>query len=295
MDAPPVTWASSNGVQVLPCGMIPNPDCTRREALQRLGASSLLALGLWPGARAAAANAGSGRRFRFLVVNDLHHAAAACDPWFAALVRQMKSHARVDFTLVLGDLADTAEPASHAAIRDHLGALGHPFYVQLGNHDHRSGGDRSSYQQAFPGRINYRFDHEGWQFLGLDSTQGTASEKTRVQPATLQWLDDQLPRLDKRRPTVVFTHFPLGEGVKMAPLNSEAVLDRFRDHNLQGVFSGHHHAYTLRQRGQADVITNRCCSRIRGNHDGSKAKGYWLMTAEDGRVTREFVEFTGVP
>jgi len=272
--------------------MTPRP-WTRREALLRLSATSLLSLGLWPGCQSPGANAGAGRRFRFIVVNDLHHASAACDPWFAALVRQMKTHARIDFTLVLGDLADTAEPASHAAIRDHFSALGHPYFVQIGNHDHRSAWDRSSYEQTFPGRLNYQFDHAGWQFLGLDSTEGTQADRTQVQPATLGWLDDRLRRLDRRRPTVVFTHFPMGAGVKMAPLNSEAVLNRFRDFNLQGVFSGHYHAYTLRQSGAADILTNRCCSRIRGNHDQSREKGYWLMTAEAGRVTREFVEFNG--
>lgn len=256
-------------------------------------ASSLLAMGLWPGRLAAGAGAGTDQRFRFLVVNDLHHASAACDPWFSALMRQMKSHPRIDFTLVLGDLADNAEPASHAAIRRHLSALEHPYHVQIGNHDHGPGGDRASYEQTFPDRLNYHFTHRGWQFLGLDSTEGTKADQTHIQPPTLRWLDDQLPRLDRRRPTVIFTHFPLGAGVKMAPLNSEDVLNRFRDYNLQGVFSGHYHAYTLRQFGPADVLTNRCCARVRGNHDRSTEKGYWIMTAEAGRVTREFVVFNG--
>ena len=260
----------------------------------KLSAGALLGLGLWPGCQSPGANAAGGRRFRFLAVNDLHHVSAECDPWFAALLRQMKTHREAEFTLVLGDLADNAEPASHAAIRDHFKALGHPYFVQIGNHDHRTGGDRTSFLQTFPGPINRHFEHLGWQFVSLDSTEGTNFEKTRVQPESLKWLDDQLPKLDSKRPTVVFTHFPLGAGVKMAPLNADAVLERFRDFNLRGVFSGHYHAYTETRYHEADVLTNRCCSRVRNNHDQSTEKGYWLMTAEDGRITREFVEFKGL-
>ena len=50
---------------------------------------------------------------------------------------------------------------------------------------------------------------------------------------------------------------------------------------------------TERQFGGVPVVTNRCCSRLRGNHDGSKEKGYWLVTANAGALSREFVAFNG--
>jgi hypothetical protein len=36
--------------------------------------------------------------------------------------------------------------------------------------------------------------------------------------------------------------------------------------------------------------TNKCCSISRGNHDGTKEKGYFLCRAKEGRIEREFVE-----
>mgnify|MGYP003335711264 CR=1 FL=1 len=273
--------------------MTPKVVLSRREALARMGASSLFALGLWPGCHSPGATAGNGRRFRFLILNDLHHANAECNPWFEALTRRLRTHTDAEFALLLGDLADTAEPASHAAIRDHFKRIGKPVYTQVGNHDHKSAKDRTSYETHFPSQTNYWFEHRGWQFVGIDSTEGTSADKTRVQAPTLAWLDRYLPKTDPRKPTVLFTHFPMAAGVKMAPLNTDAVLDRFRDHNLRGVFSGHYHAYTQNNIRGIDVVTNRCCARIRGNHDGTKEKGYWIVTAEDGQATREFVEFNG--
>lgn len=267
---------------------------SRREALRRLGAGGLLALGTaaWPGCRDPQARAGDAP-FQFLAVNDLHHASAACDPWFEALMRQMRSHAGTEFALVLGDVADDALPASHGAMRDHLRTLGIPAHVQVGNHDLKSARDRSGYDAAFPNSVNYHFLHRGWQFVGIDSTQGTDWEKTNVQPETLGWLDATLPKLDRRRPTVLFTHFPLGAQAKMRPLNADAVLERFLDFNLQGVLGGHYHAYTSTPHRSLELVTNRCCSRVRGNHDGTPEKGYWSLRCADGRMTREFVPFVG--
>lgn len=264
----------------------------RRAVLSRLGLGAALGLGLWPGCQSAKAKTGEGR-FQFIVANDLHHADARCDPWFEALVRQMRGHVGTEFALLCGDLADNAAPASLAAVRDHFRQLGRPCHAQIGNHDHSTPTDRRAYERNFPGQINYAFGHQGWQFIGIDSTQGVDWEKTRVQPATLAWLDQELPRLERNRPTVVFTHFPLGEGVSMAPLNADAVLGRLVDFNLRGVFCGHYHAYTVRRHRDSEVLTNRCCARVRGNHDDSKDKGYWLVTAEAGALSREFVPFNG--
>jgi len=107
---------------------------------------------------------------------------------------------------------------------------------------------------------------------------------------TLQWLDDTLPNVEKWRPTVLFTHFPLGLLTPYRPLNAEAVLARFKDYNLQAVFNGHFHGFTARWFGNATITTNRCCAISRENHDGTKEKGYFVCEARDGHITRTFVE-----
>jgi hypothetical protein len=265
---------------------------TRRQALARIPLATLLGMGLWPGARAARAGTG-GKPFRFIVANDLHHLDARCDPWFEALVDQMNGHTEAAFALLAGDLVETGERANLMAVRDHFARLRVPAYVQIGNHDYQSMNDRSAYEELFPDRINYVFRHAGWQFVGIDSTQGTEWQKTAVQPATLQWLDATLPTLDAGRPTVLFTHFPMSAEVQMAPRNADAVLERFLGINLRGVFSGHWHGLTEHQFRGADVVTNVCCARSRGNHDGSKRKGYWMVTANPAKLQREFVAFGG--
>lgn len=168
--------------------------------------------------------------------------------------------------------------------------LGVPLHAVIGNHDWQSDKDRKAYDDLFPKANNYLINHRGWQFLGFDSTDGTKA-KVAVRADTMKWLDEMLPNLDKNKPLVLFTHFPLGPMVTYRAANAESVLERFKDYALQAVFNGHFHASTERKVGNTTLTTNRCCSFSRNNHDGSKAKGYFLCQAKDGRLTRQFVEF----
>lgn len=267
--------------------MLDHKRLTRRQLL-RLGAGSLLAAGLWPGALRADGEGTSGD-FRFLVVNDTHAIDRACFAWLERVVRQMKSHEKIDFCLHLGDVTDHGTKEELAPTRDVFKALGVPVYFVPGNHDYRSQDDRRAYDDVFPKGLNTQFEHRGWQFVGLDSTEGVKYVRTSIQKPTLDFLDATLPKLDARKPTVVFTHFPLGPNITQRPTNAEAVLERFKKHNLRAVFSGHFHSLTERKVGEVVLTTNRCCSLKKNNHDSSKEKGYFLCQAKDGQVTHTFV------
>jgi predicted MPP superfamily phosphohydrolase len=263
---------------------------TRRKWL-RLSAGTLLSLGLWPG-RLRGADASATHDFTFIAVNDLHALEPACRPWFDQVVRQMKVSApAAEFCLLGGDLAESGTPAQLTLIKDSFSALGIPCHAVVGNHDYQSDTDRSAYERIFPEQVNYVFTHRGWQIIALDSSEGTKSQGTRISATTLGWLDRNLPRLDPRRPTILFTHFPLGKSVFGRPVNADDLLQRCYGLNFQAVFCGHFHGFTTRHFRNAIVTTDKCCSRIRVNHDGTPQKGWFVCQAVNGEVTRTFVEF----
>jgi 3',5'-cyclic AMP phosphodiesterase CpdA len=265
------------------------PHLTRREFL-RLGAGGLLAAGLWPGALRAADPKSDD--FHFLVVNDTHFIDDKKDiDWLGRVVKQMKGHEeKPALCLHLGDLADHGKPAEIEPVRDAFKKLGVPVYYVPGNHDYLADDDRKAYDELLPKSLNYHFDHGGWQFVGLDSTEGKKYVRSAVQKDALSYLDAALPKLDRKKPTILFTHFPLGAKIVQRPTNADDVLARFKDHNLRAVFNGHYHALTERTAGEVVLTTNRCCAISRDNHDGSKEKGYFLCRAKDGKVTHTFVE-----
>jgi len=267
----------------------PGDRISRRDWM-RLGAGTLLALGAWPGCARW-----SGRReagaFSFVVINDAHFQSPQCPAWFDRVSASIRAQpSRPEFCLMVGDLAEHGTRKELGAMRDVLRSLEMPAHVVIGNHDYVSNTDRSEWDKLYPESLNYAFEHRGWQFIGLDSSEGTQYRNTTVQPATLNWVDDTAPTRDPARPTVLFTHFPLGAFVPSRPLNSDDLLDRFREVNLVAVFNGHFHGFTERRSGQTTLTTNCCCAISRNNHDGTPAKGYFLCTAGDGRIERQFVE-----
>jgi 3',5'-cyclic AMP phosphodiesterase CpdA len=264
---------------------------TRRQML-RMSAGSLLAAGVWPGAMYGDSPSGE---FSFIAVNDLHYFDKRCGPWFDKTVQQMNGHKeKPDFCLIVGDLAENGKAEQFGPLRDILRTLKIPYRVVIGNHDYRTQQDRKAFEGLFPKSLNYHFAHAGWQFIGLDSSDGQKAQ-VAVQAPTLRWLDDTLPKLDKRRPTVVFTHMPFGSWVIYRASNADQVLDRFKEFNLVAVYNGHFHSLTQRQRGQTALTTNRCCSFFKKNHDGTKEKGYFLCRAKDGKIERQFVEVKALP
>jgi len=272
--------------------MHPEYPRTRRAFLRQM--TSLVAAGVGANALRAQSTTTADPSFRFIVINDLHHGSAACDPFFQQLITQLRGHESIEFCLIVGDLADTGRPESFATIRDFFAELPYPFHTVPGNHDCDIENTTRLYSEVFPHQLNYRFDHKGWQFVAFDSTDGNKWGGTTIQPHALAWLDATLPELDPSKPTVGFTHFPLSDAARqdLTPLNAPEVLARFDDLNLRCMFNGHFHARTEGHHGEAVVLTNACCSRMRDNHDGSLPEGYIICTAHaDGTLDREFVEF----
>jgi 3',5'-cyclic AMP phosphodiesterase CpdA len=261
----------------------------RRELL-KAGVSTLLAAGVWPGVLAAGTGK-PGESLSFVVVNDTHYLDERCGPWLEKAIRQMKErHEQLDFCLMLGDLGEHGRAAQIDPLLQIFKGLGRSVYYVIGNHDYETQTDRTPFESLVTRRLNYTFEYGVWQFVGLDTSSGQAARDTSIEKPTLQWLDTELPKLDKKKPLVIFTHFPLGPLVPGRPKNGKEVLERFKEFNLQACFSGHFHAFTERHVQGAALTTNRCFSHSRANHDGDKKKGYFLCQTKEGRLSRTFIE-----
>ena len=263
---------------------------SRRHFLTRASAG-LVAASLWPGHAAAEEAAGENGDFDFIAVNDLHFTdPKKCPPWFNEVFAAMKASApKAEFVLVGGDLTSECTETEFGMVREMLGAIGLPVHVTLGNHDVTEKGERTAYDKFFPGKRNYIVEHRGWQIVSADSVQDRGYENTKIPEGTLQWLGQALARIDRRKPLIVSTHFPLGAGMIRRPKNADDFLDCFRKHNVRAIFNGHWHGFGQMMFKDAIVSTDRCCSRYRSNHDGSKKKGWYVCEARQGTITRRFV------
>lgn len=264
---------------------------TNRRSFLTSTSAGLLAAGFWPGRLFAEEAVGENGSFQFLAVNDVHFTdPKKCPQWFEKIFAAMRRSApKAEFVILSGDLSSRNTDVEFGGIREVLPLLGMPVHITCGNHDMTVKGDRSLFDTFFPGKRNHIVEHRGWQIVNFDSVENTGHIHTNILPENLAWLDETLPKLDPKRPTILSTHFPLGAGMERRPKNSADLLKRFENFNVQAVFNGHWHGYSNMLFKDAIISTNRCCSRFRGNHDGSKEKGWYVCEAGQGKVTRRYV------
>lgn len=72
--------------------------------------------------------------------------------------------------------------------------------------EHDAGLDEGEAFKEFFGETHYTFDHKGGHFIVLDNVSDPGSN---IGESQLQWLSDDLKKLDKDSRIVVFTHRPL--------------------------------------------------------------------------------------
>jgi 3',5'-cyclic AMP phosphodiesterase CpdA len=246
------------------------------------------------------------RSFVFAVLNDLHYITPEDRPWLEELVRQVNAIPRLKLVLILGDFAEDGTHEQLSAARDIVRQLRVPWYAVPGNHDgplNRPIGSGPEglrdYEELFPDRRNYHFTHAGWQFIGLDTTNGSGYQQLPIPPETKEFARRAAVELDPRAPTILFTHLPLDPTIQFSSADGGELLQILQPLNLRIVFCGHFHGLTEHEvagRPGVKILTNRCCSRTRELHDGSTLRGYFQCRANaDQSVSHEFIEFHGPP
>ena len=244
--------------------------------------------------------------FNFAVLNDLHYLSPEDGPWLEGLVREVNALPGLELALVLGDLAENGNSAELSAAKSILDALRVPYYTVPGNHDGPPGRPIGSgaaglveYEAHFPNRRNYDFVHRGWQFLGLDTTNGSGYEFLPIPAETFDYARQVAAVLYPRLPTILFTHMPLDPTVRYSSAQGYELLRILLPLNLRIVFSGHFHGRTENQAPPPSpphlkLLTNSCCSRVREIHDGTTHRGYFRCRANaDELVSYTFVEYAG--
>lgn len=261
---------------------------SRRQALRCLSVGGWLATGFLPLA-ARAREMEPPASIRFAVLNDLHYLSPECGRFLRGVLEQVRAHAP-EFCLVLGDLTEKGRREDLAAVRQLWDQSRLKYYPVIGNHDYTAAGSPRYYQYFFPRRLNYVFSHKGWQFIGLDTSEGLKYENTHISEETLAWVARQAARLSPTAPTIVFTHFPLGPGVRYRPLNAEALLEKLARLDMRGIFCGHFHGFTRTAVLQTFAFTSPCCALKRHNHDGSREKGFLIVEARPAEMQVKFVQ-----
>ena len=150
-----------------------------------------------------------------------------------------------DFIVFTGDLTHTTDDAQlrrqrMGEFRDIVNELKvKTLRLMPGEHD--ASLDNGAAFKEFFGDTHYSFDHKGVHFLVLDNVSDPAA---KVGDEQIGWLKQDLAKLDKAQPIVVFTHRPLFDlypDWDWATRDGNAVIDALMPYQHVTVFYGHIH------------------------------------------------------
>jgi len=186
-------------------------------------------------AHAAVPDADPEVAFRFAYISDSHLFARGMDHRFAKAVLKAVDDVNAlqpqpDFVLFGGDLAQLGRPDELELGQQILKEVQAPLRMMVGEHDwYLDMGDK--WREMF-GADRYSFDHKGVHFVVLNSVieedfwteEGYSNEErmaivaglddNRQNPFTVgaeqrEWLGQDLEKVDRTTPLVVFSHSPL--------------------------------------------------------------------------------------
>lgn len=210
----------------------------------------------------------------FAVVADPHVGSGSAAADLAAVVRTINARKDIDFTIVVGDVAEKGRPSEYAEARRILADLRAPCRVLPGNHDaHWVGRGLTNFRQAWPDD-RFLYQKGPSYYLGLDS-----GELGHIAPEDLAWLAVTLDKIPPSASIFVFLHHP-----------PEYVDNWFKVHNLLRnrravVFGGHVHKTQVLSAGGITAVTAK--SALSGKNPD--AWGFLLV-----KVWADAVEFLDV-
>ena len=174
-------------------------------------------------------------RFRFAYISDTHlYTKDLNDRFVRSILRAVDDVNRLDpqpdFVLFGGDLAQLGKKGELELGREILKSVKAPVKMMVGEHDWFL--DMGEHWRALFGEPQYSFDHKGVHFVTLMSVnekdfwtaRGMTPEERmqtvagldnglqsrfEVGSAGREWLQQDLARVDKKTPLVIFSHSPL--------------------------------------------------------------------------------------
>ncbi len=209
---------------------------------------------------------------RFITIGDPHITSdTSTDPYkrLTRAVNYINGRSDVDFTVVEGDIVESATSANFGVAKTILSKLNKPYYVVKGNHD---GASSSTFEQYF-GSSERVVNINGYQLIFVGITKDSIGNN--------HWSFD-FSRADKSKPTVIFDHGPVqpkpggtcaswassGSGFDYA-CDMKPDVDSFT--KLLGFYAGHVHTGTSQSIGGERYVTE---DNLGGNGADSDYIGY---------------------
>jgi len=190
-----------------------------------------------------------------------------------------------------------------AFYRDVMRRLNIPVYNVVGNHDVDPKTNSREMFKEFFGPNYYSFDHGVFHFVVLDSAY--PPHLATVDDSELKWLEQDLCRIGKSTPIIVFLHHPIHSTIterykaaKSNPgvvvTNPDRILEVLKPYNLKMVFQGHLHENEYLLKDGAEFLSVGSIGGAwwgREGHDkcpDGSPRGYMIVRVNETNTTVDY-------
>lgn len=201
--------------------------------------------------------------FRIVQISDCHilttgeHTAS-----LQAVIKEVnESPIRPDLVLSTGDYADSGTADQYALYKSLVSKFDMPVHEALGNHEVRwSSWGKTGSERFLHEKTYYSFDHKGVHFVSLDSTVWL-EHNSFIDPLELKWLKNDLRKVVKTRPVILFYHHCPGY-----LMNESELFDVVKPYNVKLALVGHEHTWGTSVRNGIHFELAAACYEGSGNY-----------------------------
>lgn len=255
------------------------------------------------------------KKFSFGYFTDLHLNKDEASNSFKGLEQAIAvaKKNKVDFVLTGGDNADVdamkaenleAAKSLFQRYKDIVSNSGLKWFYTIGNHDrywHSEGEYGSGLFSSYFGKPYYSFEHKGWKFIILNSTE-VCNNKYCISDAQKNWLVSELAKTPADQPIIVSSHvpflslyYPVLEGYYTDAdtfVNQKEIRGLFDKHNLKLVLQGHQHLYEeIKVRGVQYITAGAISANWWGGNFHGTEEGYLQVNINGNDFSWDYVDY----
>lgn len=174
---------------------------------------------------------------KFAWITDTHIGFDSADVELKKIVDQINSIKDVDFILATGDITEKAKNSEFDKAKQILDNLEKPLLIIPGNHDTKWSNSGCSKFTEIWDDDKFIYKKNKTVFIGISSAIPLIGGGGHIKPGDIQWLKDELSRIDSTFEIIFSVHHPLNEDID----NWFKVTNVLRNYKIKVILYGHGH------------------------------------------------------
>ncbi|MCF6268367.1 MAG: PQQ-binding-like beta-propeller repeat protein [Melioribacteraceae bacterium] len=174
---------------------------------------------------------------KFAWISDTHIGYDSADVELEKIVAQINSFDDISFILATGDITEKSKNSEFDRAKEILDELEKPLLIIPGNHDTKWSNSGGAKFIEIWDDDKFIYKKDSTVYIGMSSAIPLRGGGGHFKPEDIEWLKDELSRIDSSKEIIFASHHPLNSDID----NWFKVTNLLRNYNIKIVLNGHNH------------------------------------------------------